>query len=102
MLSVAIPTGSRPRKRETTQRLPGKDGGHTGRDNREGLVRTLGIDGFARARVSEMAKDLDAVVTSFRNRPLERWPHTYLWVDALALKVRDEGRIQSSPAARPV
>lgn len=86
MLSVAIPTGSRPRKRETSQPLPGKDGGHTGRDNREGLVRTLVIDGIARARVSEMAKDLDAVVTSFRNRPLDGGPHV-----PLGRRARPEG-----------
>ena len=64
----------------------------------DGLVRTLGIEHISKSRVSEMAKDLDEAVTAFRNRPLDGGPYTYLWLDALALKVREAGRIQSCAA----
>ena len=64
----------------------------------DGLVKTLGIEHISKSRVSEMAKELDEAVTAFRNRPLDGWPYTYLWLDALALKVREAGRIQSCAA----
>jgi putative transposase len=64
----------------------------------DGLVRTLGIERISKSRVSEMAKDLDEAVAAFRNRPLDGGPHTYVWIDALALKVREAGRIQSCAA----
>lgn len=64
----------------------------------DGLVRTLGIEHISKSRVSEMAKDLDEKVEAFRNRPLDGAPYTYVWIDALALKVREAGRIQSCAA----
>jgi putative transposase len=64
----------------------------------DGLVKTLGIEGISKSRVSEMAKDLDEAVIAFRNRPLDGGPYTYVWIDALALKVREAGRIQSCAA----
>jgi len=64
----------------------------------DGLVKTLGIERISKSRVSEMAKDLDEAVTAFRNRPLDGGPYTYVWLDALALKVREAGRIQSCAA----
>ena len=64
----------------------------------DGLVKTLGIERIWRSRVSEMAKELDEAVTAFRNRPLDGGPYTYVWIDALALKVREAGRIQSCAA----
>ncbi len=64
----------------------------------DGLVRTLGIESISRSRVSEMAKDLDEVVTAFRNRPLDAGPYTYVWIDALTQKVRETGRIQNVAA----
>lgn len=59
----------------------------------EGLVRQLGIERLSKSRVSEMAKELDGAVEAFRTRPLDRGPYTYLWLDALTQKVREEGRI---------
>jgi putative transposase len=59
----------------------------------EGLVRTLGIERISKSRVSEMAKELDSAVEAFRTRPLDGGPYTYLWVDALTQKVREDGRI---------
>jgi len=59
----------------------------------DGLVKTLGIEGISKSQVSEMAKSLDEEVAAFRARPLDGGPYPYLWLDALAVKVREEGRI---------
>jgi len=59
----------------------------------DGLVKTLGIEGISKSQVSEMAKSLDREVAAFRTRPLDAGPYPYLWLDALAVKVREEGRI---------
>jgi transposase-like protein len=59
----------------------------------DGLVKTLGIEGISKSQVSEMAKSLDCEVAAFRARPLDEGPYPYLWLDALAMKVREEGRI---------
>ena len=59
----------------------------------DGLVKTLGIEGISKSQVSEMAKSLDEEVTAFRSRPLDGGPYPYLWLDALAVKVREGGRI---------
>ncbi len=59
----------------------------------EGLVETLGISSLSKSQVSEIAKDLDEVVDDFRNRPLDRGPYTYVWADAMFLKVREGGRV---------
>lgn len=64
----------------------------------DGLIKTLGIEGISKSRVSEMAKELDETVTAFRNRPLDGGPYTYVWIDALTQKVREAGRIQSVAA----
>ncbi|MCP4223273.1 MAG: IS256 family transposase, partial [Actinomycetia bacterium] len=59
----------------------------------EGLVETLGISSLSKSQVSELAKDLDEMVTDFRGRPLDGGPYTYVWADALTMKVREGGRI---------
>jgi len=59
----------------------------------EGLVRQLGIERISKSRVSEMATELDEAVESFRTRPLDGCPYTYIWLDALTQKVREDGRI---------
>ena len=59
----------------------------------DGLVKTLGIEGISKSQVSEMAKSLDEEVAAFRCRPLDAGPYPYLWLDALAIKVREQGRI---------
>jgi putative transposase len=59
----------------------------------EGLVETLGIASLSKSQVSELAKDLDEMVADFRNRPLDQGPYTYVWADALTMKVREGGRI---------
>jgi transposase-like protein len=59
----------------------------------EGLVETLGIASLSKSQVSELAKDLDEMVADFRGRPLDAGPYTYVWADALTMKVREGGRI---------
>jgi putative transposase len=59
----------------------------------EGLVQTLGIQSLSKSQVSELAKSLDGEVTAFRGRPLDAGPYPYVWVDALAVRCREQGRI---------
>jgi putative transposase len=59
----------------------------------EGLVETLGIQGLSKSQVSELARSLDGEVAAFRSRPLDAGPYPYVWVDALAVKCREAGRI---------
>jgi transposase-like protein len=58
----------------------------------EDLVQTLGIERLSKSQVSELAKELDGVVKSFRERPLAG-PYKYVWLDALFVKCRENGRI---------
>jgi putative transposase len=59
----------------------------------DGLVKTLGIEGISRSQVSRMAKTLDEEVAAFRSRPLDGESYPYLWVDALAIRVREGRRV---------
>ena len=59
----------------------------------EKLADQLGIKSLSRSQVSEMATHLDAQVTAFRERPLDAGPYTFCWVDALTVKVREDGRV---------
>ena len=59
----------------------------------DGLVKTLGIEGISSSQVSRMAKSLDEQVEAFRTRPLDAGSYPYLWVDALAIRVREGGRV---------
>jgi putative transposase len=64
----------------------------------EDLVQTLGVKNISKSQVSEIAAALDAEVASFRGRPLDSGPYRLISLDALALKVREEGRIVSAAA----
>ena len=59
----------------------------------EKLVESLGITRLSKSQVSVMARDLDEHVESFRTRPLDTGPYTFLAADALVLKVREGGRV---------
>jgi putative transposase len=59
----------------------------------DGLVKTLGIEGISKSQVSSLAKSLDEAVEAFRSRPLDGGPYTFVWMDALVLKCREDGRI---------
>ena len=58
----------------------------------EKLVEQLGIASLSKSQVSEMAAHLDAQVEAFRNRPLDSGHYTFVWTDALVVKVREHGR----------
>ena len=58
----------------------------------EKLVEQLGVASLSKSQVSEMAAHLDAQVEAFRNRPLDAGPYTFVWCDALTIKVREDGR----------
>jgi transposase-like protein len=64
----------------------------------DALVQALGITGMSKSQVSELAKCLDADVASFRGRPLDGGPYRHLQADALAIKVREGGRIVQAAA----
>jgi len=59
----------------------------------ERLAEQLGVKSLSRSQVSQMASHLDAQVTAFRQRPLDAGPYTFVWVDALTVKVREDGRV---------
>jgi putative transposase len=59
----------------------------------EKLVETLGITRLSKSQVSVMARELDEQVESFRTRPLDAGPYTFLAADALVLKVGEGGRV---------
>jgi transposase-like protein len=58
----------------------------------EKLVEQLGVKQLSKSQVSEMAVHLDAQVEAFRNRPLDAAHYTFVWMDALVIKVREGGR----------
>jgi putative transposase len=58
----------------------------------EKLVEALGVTQLSKSQVSEMARSLDEQVAAFRNRPLDAGPYTFVWLDALTLRVREAGR----------
>ena len=61
----------------------------------DGLVKALGMEGISKSQVSALAKTLDAEVAAFRPRPLDGGSYPYLWLDALSVKTREDGRVAS-------
>ena len=60
----------------------------------EELVEAMGAKGMSKSEVSRMAASLDTQVSAFRNRRLDK-AYPYLWLDALYIKVREDGRVLS-------
>jgi putative transposase len=58
----------------------------------EKLAESLGVTKLSKSQVSVMAAELDELVASFRSRPLDAGPYTFIWIDALTQKVREGGR----------
>jgi putative transposase len=58
----------------------------------EKLAESLGVTKLSKSQVSVMAAELDELVASFRSRPLDAGPYTFVWIDALTQKVREGGR----------
>ena len=66
-------------------------------------MKALGCDGISKSQVSRICGELDRVVDSFLERPLDGGPYVYLWLDALTQKVREEGSIVNvSVVVRPL
>lgn len=59
----------------------------------EKLAEQLGVTKLSKSQVSQMAQHLDEQVAAFRNRPLDSAHYTFLALDALTMKVREDGRI---------
>lgn len=55
----------------------------------------MGIENLSRSQVSNMAKEMDEQVETFRNRSLRDTRYPVLLVDALYEKVRYDGRVVS-------
>jgi transposase-like protein len=53
----------------------------------------LGLEGMSKSQVSELAKELDPLVESFRNRPLDNGPYSFVWLDAMTQRCREGGRV---------
>jgi transposase-like protein len=54
----------------------------------------MGIEQISASQVSEVNKELDAMVEEFRNRPLQA-EYPILWIDALYEKIRENGHVVS-------
>jgi len=58
------------------------------------LVEALGMRGISKSEVSRICKELDEVVLSFKERPLDG-AYPYVWLDATFPKVREGGRVRN-------
>ena len=58
------------------------------------VMKNLWPDGISSGTVSNIAKELDGHLESFRNRPLKD-RYKFIWVDAQYEKVRQDGIVQS-------
>jgi transposase-like protein len=58
------------------------------------LVKALGMQGISKSQVSRLCAELDGLVERFRTRPLGG-PYPYLWLDALFVRARQDGRVRS-------
>lgn len=55
------------------------------------------MSGISKSQVSRLCQEIDDRVKAFLDRPIEGdWP--YVWIDATYLKVRQAGRVVSSPS----
>jgi transposase-like protein len=58
----------------------------------EKLAESLGVTKLSKSQVSVMVAELDEMVSSFRSRPLDTGPYTFVQLGALNWKVREGGR----------
>jgi transposase-like protein len=66
------------------------------------LVKTIGLEGISKSRVSEMAKSLDESVEAFRSRALDQGPYPFVWLDAMQIKNREGGRVVNVTAVMAI
>jgi hypothetical protein len=60
----------------------------------EDIAAQMGIEAISKSQVSRICGQLDELVDAWRNRPLDAGPYTFIWIDALAMKVREDHRVQ--------
>src|SRR5919199_204129 len=96
MRSAGRRTGSAATSGRISATATGRGSGIPGRARStwrgEKLVEQLGVKQLSKSQGSEMAQHLDAQVEAFRNRPLDSGHYTFVWLDALVIKVRENGR----------
>ena len=56
------------------------------------LIKALGLQGIDKSKVSRICKELDEMVTQFRERQLQS-NYPYIWLDAIVLNVRENHRV---------
>lgn len=61
----------------------------------DNLVRSMGLDGISKSQVSEIAKSLDESVAAFRTRRLDTGPYPFVWLDGVAIKVREAHKVNN-------
>jgi putative transposase len=59
----------------------------------EKAIGQLGIESISKSQVSRLCGELDELVEAFRTRPLDGSPYPFVMLDALVVKVREQGRI---------
>ena len=57
------------------------------------IARQMGVESISRSQVSRICSQLDDKVAAWRDRPLDAGPYAFVWIDALAMKVREGGRV---------
>ena len=60
------------------------------------VAKAMGVEGISKSQVSRICARLDEAVAAWRDRPLDAGPYAFVWIDALAMKVREAGRIQNT------
>lgn len=64
----------------------------------EDVAAQLGVENLSSSQVSRLCGELDELVEAWRTRPLDAGPYPFIWIDALAVKVREGGRIVATAA----
>ena len=64
----------------------------------EDIAQAMGITSLSKSQVSRVCGELDELVAAWRNRPLDAGPYVFVWLDALSVKVREQGRVVNTAA----
>jgi putative transposase len=64
----------------------------------EDIAQAMGITSLSKSQVSRVCAELDELVATWRNRPLDAGPYVFVWLDALSVKVREAGRVVNTAA----
>ena len=64
----------------------------------EDIAQAMGITSLSKSQVSRVCGELDELVAAWRNRPLDAGPYLFVWLDALSVKVREQGRVVNTAA----